>query len=252
MKIRRSFLSLLAVTAVTALAACAGVSPHGSKSGVRDVPKGNERIVFRAPVFENGKVTRAQFLDPELERQEYALFQGEGGAQAEVIFAQTVDQFRDIVIEFGQVTSQTLETWNFTRGRVSLAGSSRQASNARLPFYVHEFTNTGTGQSCFGFKAEWDLAATDRQARFTRQMFGYYCAPKGKRLNAVEIEEVIGTVGIRGVTEQASFLEVAGGPIHDPNLEALVQQGSPAGQTGNAEFPFFVLQFFDSGGGGES
>lgn len=250
MRVNRGLLTALAVTMVGALTACASQSPYGVQSGVSAVPTGSERVIFRAPAFENAKVVRAKFLDPDHEREEYVLFQG-GGAQAEILFSQTVDQFRDIVLEFNKLTSYTVETWNFNKGKASFAGASRQV-NAPLPLYIHEFTNTSTNQSCFGFKAEWDPAATDRFARFTRQLFGYYCAPKGTRLNAIEIEQLANEIGVRGVTEAGGFLELAAtGPIHDPQLEALVKDGSPAGQTGNAEFPFQLLRFFDSGGGGD-
>lgn len=243
----------LAVVALT-VAACDPNKPFGDISGVRNLPLGDDRIVFNPEGFPTGAVRKARYLTP-LQREDYALFQNgkpfaEGGAQAEILYATTLNGLEQTVLNFEMITEDTVETWNVFRGK-KLSFEDSFEFKGELEMYLQPFTVVDADRQCIGFHAAFDRDGFDPRLRYDKHLFGYHCAAQGEKLPFRTALDLAGTIGVRGVTERTRISDLADGePNHSQPLYVAVRDGDPLGQTGNASFPFEFLQFFSIGGGG--
>ena len=80
-KVSRTALAVVGIFAVTG---CVGNGPSNIHPAVSSVPAGLELLSFNAPGLAPQSALRAEYKD-NYQEEEYALFKGEGGAQAEVI-----------------------------------------------------------------------------------------------------------------------------------------------------------------------
>lgn len=251
----------VALLGVLALGACAGTGGPATISGaVAPVPAGKETLSFAAPGLPQASAVRARYQDNE-QREEYVLYRGDGGAQAEVILVESapfgyVAQGGDNhVLEFAKITRDTVGMWNMAKAG-NLSFSDSYPYQGKVPYYLLPFQRAATGQSCFGFHAEFDQDAFDPVGTgFDRQLFGYYCAPKGMTLDAAGIQSAIDGLDIKGVTKA----NVAGVPLqdfhqlaHDAQLAEAVKRGAPAGDTGNADFPLNLDRHYGDSAGSDA
>ncbi|MCH7956322.1 MAG: hypothetical protein IIB63_02090, partial [Proteobacteria bacterium] len=117
----------------------------------------------------------------------------------------------------------------------------------------------GADRACFGFATEWDHRGDDPDNRPSKVLFGYFCATKGAPLSLDRMEDLIQTIGVRGITERIRHADAArqGGAARAANVRtqasaALTARGpSPSADRGNASFPFDLAQFFTEGGEGD-
>lgn len=252
--VRRSWRLAALFLAATSLGACAVPGTDGSR--IRAVAPGEERILFAADEFLGTTPRRALFMD-DWEREEYARFEGRG-ARAELIYITSVSP--NVALEYPFMVRDTVGTWNMSRRNAPQWGPSGQASAAfdtiyTQSFYTQSFTFGGTDRPCVGFNAEWDMVGDDPANRVGKVLFGYYCAPSGTVLTEERIASLLGTVGIRGVTERLGKRARGPAPAVSPAQAAQAAQtargASPTADTGNAGFPFGFGQYFTVGNGGE-
>jgi hypothetical protein len=259
MKISTSLITRSAVVgAVFAVAACAGNGPLNVRGAVAPVPAGVELISFNAPGLSEASALRAEYKDNDQE-EEYALFRGAGGAQAEVVsveasvygFGAAGGDYR--VLDFDKTTRATLEMWNLAKAGKFAYSENSFLHKGKLPYYLLPFERKDTGQSCFGFHAEFNRDVHDRQGRFDNQLFGYYCAPTGTKLSKDAMISAIDGLNIAGLTKPAP-VALADRPFqqltNDAALVAAVKQGTPAGQAGIDAFPLYIARIYSDELGG--
>ena len=256
-----SLLSKAAAFAAVAVivAGCAGGNgPYNVNPAVAEVPKGLELLSFKAPGLAPESAMRAEYKD-NYQEEEYALFRGEGGAQAEVISAEASFYSGGAlsgdrhVLEFSKTISDTLEMWNMSKvANLKLAESSFPYEG-KLPYYLHPFERGDTGQRCFGFHAEFNVDSVDPRFRYDNHVFGYYCAPKGTKMSRDDMISALDGLDIAGLTSPASAA-VTQRPFaqlkNDPQLAAAVKRGQPAGETGMEAFPLEIVEIYSQNLGG--
>ncbi len=224
---------------------------------IETVPPGDERIVFAADVFRDKAPERVRFTDI-WQREEYALFRG-GGAQAEIIYSTTTTPVFTVVLNYEFMVDDMVETWNLNRKHTKAWDESRRVEAPLGPFFYKPYRLVGAGRACFGFATEWDHRGDDPDNRPSKVLFGYFCAKKGAPLSLDRMEDLIQTVGVRGVTERIRHADAArrGGAARATDARtqanaALIARGpSPSADRGNANFPFDLAQFFAESGNGD-
>lgn len=248
-----ALISLSAIAAV--MAAVAGCTMNGTWNvtpAVAPVPAGSELLSFKAPGLAPKSVLRAEYKD-NYQEEEYALFRGDGGAQAEVISveasfygggAQGGDRH---VLEFSKTTRNTLDLWNLAKGGKFAYGAESFAYKGKLPYYLLPFERTDTGQACVGFHAEFNADPHDYRGRYDNHLFGYYCAPKGTKMTQDEMIAAVDGLDVAGLTARASA-SVTKRPFaqlkDDPQLAAAVKRGEPAGAAGMEAFPLDIARIY--------
>ncbi len=258
----RTAMSKAAIAAGAALlfSACTINDTWNVSPAVAPVPPGSELLSFEAPGLAPQSVLRAEYKD-NYQEEEYALFRGAGGAQAEVISveassygygAQGGDKH---VLEFDKTTRDTLEMWNLAKTGKFAYGAESFAYKGKLPYYLLPFDRKDTGQSCFGFHAEFNNDPHDSRGRYDNHMFGYYCAPQGTKLSKDDMIAAIDHLDIAGVTKRApavvmerKFQQLT----NNPQLVAAVKRGEPAGTAGTDVFPLDIVRIYSDRLGGAS
>lgn len=271
--LRKSPLNVfLAAGVAMVLGACASEGqPFGSAAGITPVAEGEERIVFGRKAFPAGPARHVKYLTP-FSREDYALYQDArglkgGGAQAEVVYASTGDGLEDTVLDVWFLTDDSVESWNVFRGKTISFGKP-ELLDGRLEILVQPFTVAEFDRSCFGFLSEFDKDVSDPATRYDKLLFGYYCPPTGVRLSTREISEIAFNIGVLGETEYRPAGGLGGarlqrisdtmptgvssgvpvnapaGAIHVQELYVAVRDGFPAGENGNADYPYDFLTFF--------
>jgi hypothetical protein len=229
-----------------ALAGCQSVGsyqPDIAWAGTKDAV-----VLMTAPEFQNTPSRHVVFTDI-WQREEYALFQG-GGAQAEIIYAASNE--RDTVALNSYLTVERMvNTWNIARNNTLTWGQSGQVGAPLGAYFYQRFRLGDTKRDCFGFITEWDQRPDDPYHRYTKTLFGYYCARPGAAIAKAEIAGLLDNVWIRGITARvdARFTPVApSGPAASrTGATQFAQAGSK--DTGNAAFPFNLAEYFNDADG---
>ncbi len=236
------------VVAAAALAGCAVAPPPGTGKGkIETVPPGDERIVFAAPVFRGTAPQRGKFAD-DWEREEYALFRG-GGAQAEIIYS-TVMLGPEVALQYDYTLERMVETWNVNRTQAKIWSAAERVRAPLGEFFYKPYTFAGGSRACFGFKNEWDYIGEDPWNRPGKVLFGYYCAKAGQKISLDEMEDLIRTIGVRGITEpirKSETAQAAAAPVADATL--IAKGPSPSADRGNMNFPFRFAEHYQLGNG---
>ena len=258
MRYRAGFLPRSGLAAglwMTVLGGCA-VSDY-QRPTIETVPPGDERIVFAADVFRDKAPERVRFTDI-WQREEYALFRG-GGAQAEILYSTTTTPVFTVVLDYQFMVDDMVETWNLNRKHTKAWGESRRVEAPLGPFFYKPYRLVGADRACFGFATEWDHRGDDPEYRPSKVLFGYYCAKPGAPLSLDTMEDLIQTIGVKGVTERIRHADAArregAARAADARTQAdaaLIAHGpSPSADRGNASFPFDLAQFFAESGNGD-
>ena len=243
------------------IAGCTMNATWNISPAVAPVPPGSELLSFDAPGLAPQSVLRAEYKD-NYQEEEYALFRGAGGAQAEIITveassygygAQGGDKH---VLEFEKTTQDTLELWNLSKTGKFAYGAESFAYKGKLPYYLLPFERKDTGQSCFGFHAEFNSDPHDYRGRYDNHLFGYYCAPQGTKLSKEDMTATVDHVDIAGLTKRApavlaerTFQQLT----NNPQLAEAVKRGEPQGAAGTEAFPLDIVRIYsDRLGGNET
>lgn len=249
-----TFISKAAVAAGAALliSGCTMNATWNVSPAVAPVPPGSELLSFDVPGLAPKSALRAEYKD-NYQEEEYALFRGPGGAQAEIISveassygygAQGGDKH---VLEFDKTTRDTLELWNLAKGGKFAYGADSFAYKGKLPYYLLPFERKDTGQSCFGFHAEFNSDPHDYRGRYDNHLFGYYCAPQGTKLSKEEMVATVDHVDVAGLTKRApavlaerQFQQLT----NNPQLTEAVKRGEPQGSAGTEVFPLDIVRIY--------
>ncbi|MEQ8504934.1 MAG: hypothetical protein RIB80_06370 [Rhodospirillales bacterium] len=254
-KVSRTALAVVGIFAVTG---CVGNGPSNIHPAVSSVPAGLELLSFNAPGLAPQSALRAEYKD-NYQEEEYALFKGEGGAQAEVISveasfysggAQGGDRH---VLDFAKLTRETLEMWNMSKAANLKYADQSFSHRGKVPYYLLAFERGQAGQSCVGFHAEFNMDPVDPRARYDNHLFGYYCAPAGTKMSRDDMIAAVDGLDIAGVTAKAPSA-VLSRPFqqlkNDPQLAEMIQRGGPDGSFGMAAFPLDIAQIYQQEFGG--
>ncbi len=246
---------LAAAVSMAVLGGCA-VSDY-QRPTIERVAAGDEHVVFAADVFRGTTPERVKFTDI-WQREEYVLFRG-GGAQAEIIYSTTTTPVFTVILEYQFMVDDTVETWNLNRKHTKAWGESRKVEAPLESFFYRPYRLVEIDRACFGFHTEWDHRGDDPDNRPSKVLFGYFCAKTGAPMSLDRMEELIRSIGVKGITERIRHADAArrgaAAPAPDARSQAdaaLIARGaSPSADRGNANFPFDLAQFFAEGGEGD-
>ncbi len=246
---------LAAAVSMAVLGGCA-VSDY-QRPTVERVGAGDGRIIFAADVFRGAAPERVRFTDI-WQREEYALFRS-GGTQAEIVYSTTTTPVFTVILEYQLMVDDMVETWNLNRKHAKAWGESRRIEAPLGPFFYRPYRLVGADRACFGFATEWEHRGDDPDNRPSKVLFGYFCAKKGAPLSLDRMEDLIQTIGVRGVTERIRHADAARreGPARATDARtqanaALIARGpSPSADRGNANFPFDLAQYFTENDGND-
>ena len=221
------------------------------------IAPGDERIVFAAEEFEGTTPRRVRYTDV-WEREEYALFQG-NGAQAEIIYSAAKTDEAMIALAYNLVIARMVKTWNLNRNNVEAWGGKGEVSTPFGLFFYRRYKLARRNRVCFGFSGEWDEPSDDPQQRPGKVLFGYFCAKEGADLPYDRIEDLILRLGIRGITERLPRRRQGDKGSADrlastsAEAEMIARGSSPSAETGNPNVPFtFAVPYMDTTGDGST
>ncbi|NKB59235.1 MAG: hypothetical protein GKS00_23170 [Alphaproteobacteria bacterium] len=201
-------------------------------------------VLFTAPAFKDTSSKHIVFTDM-WQHEEYVLFQG-NGAQAEIIYV-AANERDTIALDYNLPVVPMVKTWNIANAHPVVWGEKGQTGAPLGAYFYQHFRLSDVGRDCVGFFTEWDLKDDDPQLRNGKVVFGYYCEKPGVILTQAGIFNLLDNIWIRGITARfdTRFSPVA--PVGSAGRKDLValafaQRGS--GNTGNANFPFDMADFY--------
>ena len=229
-----------------ALAGCQSVGsyqPDVAWAGSQDAV-----VLMTAPEFKNLPSRHVVFTDI-WQREEYALFQG-GGAQAEIIYA-AADERDNVALNNYLTVERMVNTWNIARNHKVAWGQSGRVGAPLGAYFYQRFALADINRNCFGFITEWDQRNDDPYLRYSKILFGYYCARTGDAIAEAEIAGLLDNVWIRGITARydTRFTPVAPSGLQSSRAGATQFAQTGSGDTGNAAFPFDMAEFFNESEG---
>lgn len=214
------------------------------------------RIVVEAPAYEGVTPVRVRFRD-RYEREEYALFRGDGG-QAEIVFIETRPELTaNVVLDFNKLIADTLKMWRFNRDLDLRLGDSVSVETDIVPLWVQPYRQRQTGRDCVGFYGNWDVEGRDPQLRPTKVLFGYHCAPAGTEMDAAAAATFVTSLQLRGISVPLR-IESVYKPGEEPAPEprerqtahlVLAQDGGGGGIAGLPAFPLLAARVFTDSNG---
>lgn len=242
------------LTAITLMgAALVGCATDKRDSGtfVR-LEEDKGKVVIGAKAFAQPAQLRVGFADI-LEREEYALFRGNGG-QAETLFVEARnDMHTQTVLTFEYTVARSVQMWRFNQGQPITWGDSHFVPTTYGGGWVRTYHLTKSGHNCVGFATGWDKRPDDPNRRPTKGLFGYACKPAGAPMGESEADEIVKSIDLRGITmplniKTAYELTKGDPPALDKSkqVELLVaaQDGAPGGVSGIPEFPLLAALGF--------
>lgn len=249
--------AIAAVIVVGSLAACADLPYRLPGERAAELKPEQGSILFNADTTGKLPAKRILYSDNE-QRVEYALYKG-NGAQAELVYMERPYNL-NVAFNFEYTIADKVPAWNFSKGQ-PIQWSKAVSIRAKVgDMFYRPYTLTAKNQNCFGLSGEWDRDARDPEHRFTRIMFGYYCAPAGQALSQEKTLTLLDAIGIKGISERsldyadtlynfhrdvvANFVGKEG----TQKATALAQFGTDSA-AGIAEFPFRYAQYYNVGDG---
>ena len=249
----------LVLTAVLGpLAACAGLPYRLPGERAAELPADKGLIVFYADGLDKAPAKRVQYSDNE-QRVDYALYKG-NARRAEFIYMERPYSVT-VAFNFPYTIRDKVETWNFSKGQPIEWDEAVQLRTKLGLIFYRPYRLVSADRRCFGMSGEWDMDGQDPSLRYTRIMFGYYCAGPGEKLPETDILALLDGIGLRGVTERAVdnpdpvlnfHRDVAahyGGPEGSARALELAQGTATPDKAGIAEFPFRYAEYYTDSGG---
>jgi len=239
---------LFAVPLAAALAVLGACAPQpGAVEGYRAIDETDGLISLDLPEFKTTTPTRVTHLN-SIQRQEYALMEG-SAARAEVVLVQARHFFlENVSLRVTLDTEDVVGLWNAFKGKDLKLAPSQWHHAGWSGFWYRPFQVTDEKRACVAFNTEWDIHAADENLRPDQALFGYYCAAPGETMSAGKIDQVMETVGVRGVNKRfrGTNLELAMAP--DPSrqdiLAGTARAGGPAKNRGTDQFPFDMAEVY--------
>lgn len=215
------------------------------------VPPDQARIVFDADAFASTTPVRVRYSDL-WQSEEYARFQGRG-AQAEVIQAQ-IDYSERVALDYNMLVEDMVETWNYNKGQAKSWGKAEGIRTPLSRFWYRPYALQNKNQSCVGFTTDGNVEPQD--PRYQRwALFGYYCAAPGTTLTKAQMEQLVNSVGILGVSKPRWKAEVEAAKASAPQTGATpgdaIQVARAGGEAGNPRFPFMFARWFSPSEGSD-
>lgn len=177
----------------------AGCATAPGIEGTASVVDGRTSMVrFYGPALKGSAVRQVAYANP-WEYEEYAGVQ-HNGLRLELVY---VEQLGDnTAVEYPFTRQAMVQQW-----RHNAAQSIRWGDAARVPapytdFWFRRYSLVERRQDCAAFDAEWDSPSLDPMIRPGKVIFGYLCAAPGVALGYGAIEQVLGGIGLRGITER--------------------------------------------------
>ncbi|MEE8352072.1 MAG: hypothetical protein V3R37_07795 [Rhodospirillales bacterium] len=246
-----------------ALSSCAGLPYALPGERAAELPVSDGLVEFRADAVGDKAAKRIQYSDNE-QRVDYALFKGAGGqkaSQAEFVYME-VPYNTWTAFNYPFTIRDKVEAWNLSKGQPAAWEKPRFLSTRMGEVFLRPYQLTTLGRQCFGVSGEWDMAGEDPELRYTRILFGYFCARPGKAMSIDEMVALADKIGVRGVSEHAvDFADVVWNFHQDVaqnfkgragTLKAIeLAQGinrEAGGKMGISEFPFRYAEQYDPGG----
>ena len=260
---RYRFPAVVAVFAAGLLAGCAADAPTGPTAGFREVPESRVRLAFDVPMLGGAEPVRVAWRDP-LQREEYALFRGAGGAagaQAEAVFLEALPAAAGgTALDIELVVSEGVRAFTFNAGTAIEWGKSRFVESPFGGTWLQPYSLPERQRACAGFGTAWDVATSDPELRPTKAVFGYVCAAEGESLAPEAAAELVRKVDVIGITRPRgieSAYELADAPAaplptaeRRTELAVIAQDGAPGSRAGLPAFPLLRARPFHAGAGG--
>jgi hypothetical protein len=236
----------LALFAATSILAAGCAEYRLPPPAIVHVPPDQARIVFDADAFASTTPVRVRYSD-FWQSEEYARFQGRG-AQAEVIQAQ-IDYRERVALDYNLVIEDMVETWNYNKGRAKTWGKAEGTRTPLSRFWYRPYALKDKNQSCVGFTTDGNLEPND--PKYQRwALFGYYCAAPGETLTKAQMEQLVNSVGILGVSKPRWKAEVEAAKTGVPRIGdapgdpvQIARAGTAGGEAGNPRFPFLFARW---------
>ena len=265
MTITRNILTAAFLIGLTGLlASCAGLPFALPGERAAELPPSKGLVVFRADAVGGKAAKRIQYSDNE-QRVDYALFKGPGGqqaAQGEFIYMESPYNAW-VAFNFPFTIRDKVEAWNFSKGQPAAWEKARLMNTPLGEVFFRPYRLTALNRQCFGVSGEWDMAGEDPELRYTRILFGYFCARPVKAVSVDEMVALADRIGVRGVSERSiDYADVVWNFHRDvaDNFKGKtgtataieLAQGinqSSGGDMGISEFPFRYAEQYDPGGG---
>ncbi len=240
------FLTVKAVALVgvlLALAACA--TPEGARTGLRALDEQSGLIQFDQATFDQGAEQRVVYATT-MERDEYALYRS-ADWQAEFIYITTRHLLWDnVVVDRKFNLDGALGGFRHNQSEEPVSGEPFRLTSKNIRYWAKSYLLPKAGKSCGVFSGSWDHPYDE--IRPSKALFGYFCQSGSTPLSNKTIEQMVGNVGIRGIT--ADFLD---GPVGVPSLDLQQEsqtellaraQGQAGDDHGNTQFPFKAVRIY--------
>lgn len=232
------------VFATAILAGCA--IPDTAKTGMRPLDEKNALLTFSSGPFDGPASFRTLYADPS-QREEYALYK-RGGRNAEIVYITTRHlHTNNLSLDNWGTLDDMISEWNYTKSGIRHTTEAFRVKTEWVGFWAKPFEIAQTGQSCAGFRAEWDGRADDPEHRPAKMIFGYICEKAGATFERIDIEKRIAEIGVRGINVKLNSDGVDVAAIPKTPTQADLRSKIQTGLHGTPKFPYVKARSFRVG-----
>ena len=226
----------------SALSGCA--IKEGARTGLRALAETEGMIAFSHSSFNGLAKERILYADMS-ERDEYALFQSPD-QQAEFVYITTRHiHMTNLVVDQMFNLDMAMQKFRHNQHEIPISGDAFKLKLHGIRYWARSFQLTQAGKSCGVFSGSWDAPADE--LRPSKALFGYFCEKGKAPLSVQKIEQIMSSIGLRGLTIDptgpVNFVPIISEIPSQSDLQARVQ-GTANGYAGNSAFPYKVVRYY--------
>ena len=183
------------IAAISVFAAAVLTTDGATSAGLEPIQPGEASFIFAAEEFSG---TTPVYMKNEDDfygaRTDLGIFRA-GGAHAVIVYLQTTND--ETVIEDAPTLKNTIDSFKFNEMNDKEWGRSSLVETHLGKFGVVAYRIASKIRECFGFSLEFDFDAhDDLDYRFTKLIYGYYCAKMGDQLSPDKITNLIRSISV--------------------------------------------------------
>ncbi len=184
------------IAAISVFAAAMLATDGATSAGLERIHPGEASFIFAAEEFSG---TTPVYMKDEDDfygaRTDLGIFRA-GGAHAVVVYLQTTND--ETVLADAPTPKNLVDSFKFNKMNDKEWGRSSLVETHLGKFGVVAYRIASKNRECFGFSLEFDVNTFDAvEFRFTKHIYGYYCAKMGEQLSPDKITNLIKSISIK-------------------------------------------------------
>ncbi len=183
------------IAAISVFAAAMLATDGATSAGLERIHPGEASFIFAAEEFSGATPVYMKDEDEFFGyRTDLGIFKA-GGARSVVVYVQTTND--ETVLGDAPTPKNLVDSFKFNKMSDKEWGRSSLVETHLGKFAVVAYRIASKIWECFGFSLEFDFDAHDNiEYRFTKHIYGYYCAQMGEQLSPDKITNLLRSISV--------------------------------------------------------